>query len=454
MPIYLMGERTRSVTIPSQALALSISGSVDDAALNVRAAADQPVVRSSPHLSVLPIIIGPLTISVEPVRGGFFGPDTVVQLAIGPDTADDVDPVQVVFDPVDVSGDSDVELATLTPAGTRIEIAVSAVADRPLSRLGTAARAAARKVIGRRSEPSGDAVVIAVDASASMRSAFSDGSVSAAADIVVGVADAVGDHERVGRVGRGETRTGPRRTGRRIGGFTSQRGASMVRRCTMVDNRRQRRAHRGVHRLSDTDTAATVSGPCHLDRSAAGNRLRGAASAPPGCRRLRRGAQPAGGAGTHRGLTRAGLDVTKCPRCFSVLGDDHYAWMVDPRIARVPRYADAAASAYYGAAVTSPPIYDANPPPGYKGRLHTAADASAAMNGLPVVEICPICHFELPGGWRQGQAVCIAMAGARATGKSIYIAVLIKQLELLCETLGVSMNPTTQAAAQAYCRQL
>lgn len=192
MPIYLMGERTRSVTIPSQALALSISGPVHDAALNVRATADQPVVRSSPHLSVLPIVIGPLTISVEPVRGGCFGPDTVVQLAIGPDTADTVDPVQVIFDPVDVSGDSDVELATLTPAGSRIEIAVSAMADRPLSRLGTAARAAARKVIGRRSEPSGDAVVIAVDASASMRSAFSDGSVSAAADIVVGVADAVG----------------------------------------------------------------------------------------------------------------------------------------------------------------------------------------------------------------------------------------------------------------------
>ncbi|KZS62974.1 hypothetical protein [Mycobacterium ostraviense] len=142
--------------------------------------------------------------------------------------------------------------------------------------------------------------------------------------------------------------------------------------------------------------------------------------------------------------------MTKCPRCFSVLSDDHYAWIVDPRIAGIPRYADAAASAYYGAAVTSPPVYDAKRPPGYKGRLHTAADASAAMNGLPVVEICPICHFELPGGWRQGQAVCIAMAGARATGKSIYIAVLIKQMELLCETLSVSMSPTTQASAQAY----
>jgi hypothetical protein len=149
-------------------------------------------VRSSAHLTVLPIVTGPLTVSVEPVGNGSFGPNTVIHLSIGPDAPGVVDPVQVVFDPIDVTGDSGVELATLTPAGARIEVAVSAVADRPLSRLGTAARVAARSVIGRRSEPSVGAVVIAVDTSASMRSAFADGSVQAAVDIVVGIADAVG----------------------------------------------------------------------------------------------------------------------------------------------------------------------------------------------------------------------------------------------------------------------
>jgi hypothetical protein len=192
MPIYVLGARTRSVAIPNQALALTISGSVRDAELHIRAAADQPVVRSSAHLTVLPSVTGRLTISVEPVRDGSFGPNTVIHLSIGPDAPGDVDPVQVVFDPIDVTGDSGVELATLTPAGARIEVAVSAVADRPLSALGTAARVAARGVIGRRSEPSTGAVLIAVDTSASMRSAFADGSVPAAVDIVVGVADAAG----------------------------------------------------------------------------------------------------------------------------------------------------------------------------------------------------------------------------------------------------------------------
>ena len=192
MPIYVLGTRTRSVAIPNQPLALAISGSVGDAALRIRAAADQPVVRSSAHLAVLPIVTGPLSVSVEPAGGGSFGQNSVIHLSIGPDTPDHVDPVQVVFDPIDVSGDSGVELATLTPAGTRIEVAVSAVADRPLSRLASAARVAARRVVGRRAEPSGGAVVIAVDTSASMRAAFDDGSVPAAVDIVVGIADAVG----------------------------------------------------------------------------------------------------------------------------------------------------------------------------------------------------------------------------------------------------------------------
>ena len=44
----------------------------------------------------------------------------------------------------------------------------------------------------------------------------------------------------------------------------------------------------------------------------------------------------------------------------------------------------------------------------------------------------------------------VSLMPARATGKSLYIAVLVKQLELLCERLGVSMEPATRATAQAY----
>lgn len=141
--------------------------------------------------------------------------------------------------------------------------------------------------------------------------------------------------------------------------------------------------------------------------------------------------------------------MTKCPRCFSVLDDDSYAWMVSPE-ADGQRYRDEIASAYVGAEVHCGRIRLLNRRPGYSAPLRPSATDVGRQLKAPVVEICPVCHFVLPTAWREGHAVCIAMGGARATGKSLYVAVLVKQLELLCERLGVAMEPATTAAAAAY----
>ena len=74
---------------------------------------------------------------------------TVIHLAIAHDNPTEVDPVQVLFDPVDVSGDSAVVFAVLRPQGSHVEVGIIAVADVPLSPLGSAARSSARQVIGR-----------------------------------------------------------------------------------------------------------------------------------------------------------------------------------------------------------------------------------------------------------------------------------------------------------------
>jgi Double-GTPase 2 len=140
--------------------------------------------------------------------------------------------------------------------------------------------------------------------------------------------------------------------------------------------------------------------------------------------------------------------VTKCPRCFSVLTPHQHLWMMPPH-AGGTRYLDEVGSAFLGAPAECGPFYKWDRPPGYHGPPPPSADASRALQG-PVVEVCPVCHYQLPDGWRDGHATCIAMAGARATGKSLYIAVLVKQLELLCENLGVSMEPATRATATAY----
>jgi hypothetical protein len=192
MPIYVVGARNQRVRIPNQALAVSITGSVRDAELDLRAGTEQPVVRPTAHHAVLPRITGEVTVGVRPVRAARFGPGTVIHLAIAHDNPADVDPVQVLFDPVDVSGDLGVVFAALRPQGSHIEVGVSAVADVPLSPLGSAARSSARQVTGRGPAQSDGSVVVALDVSASMQPWFADGSAAAATDIVVGVAAAAG----------------------------------------------------------------------------------------------------------------------------------------------------------------------------------------------------------------------------------------------------------------------
>jgi hypothetical protein len=192
MPIYVVGAPNQRVRIPNQALAVSITGSVGNAELDLRTGADQPVVRPTAHHAVLPRITADVTIGVRPVGAPRFGPGTVIHLAIAHDNPAEVDPVQVLFDPVDVSGDSAVMFAVLRPQGSHIEVGISAVADVPLSPLGSAARSSARQLIGRGPAQSDVSVMVALDVSASMRPWFDDGSAAAATDIVVGVVAAAG----------------------------------------------------------------------------------------------------------------------------------------------------------------------------------------------------------------------------------------------------------------------
>ena len=192
MPIYVVGAPNQRVRIPNQALVVSITGSVGGAELDLRTAAEQPVVRPTAHHAVLPRITGEVTIGVRPVGAPRFGPGHVIHLAIAHDNPAEVDPVQVLFDPVDVSGDSAVMFAVLRPQGSHVEVGISAVSDVLLSPLGSAARSSARQVIGRGPAQSGGSVVVALDASASMRPWFEDGSAAAVTDVVVGVVAAAG----------------------------------------------------------------------------------------------------------------------------------------------------------------------------------------------------------------------------------------------------------------------
>lgn len=194
MPIYLLGKRAPSVDIPVKALSISISGSVDGAVLYVEGDVGQPeCVRVNPHLIILPEVdTAGVRIGVEPAGATTFGDDTTIHLAVGPDSPGELDPDQVAFDAVNVAGAHRMELATLTRRNDRITVTACAIGEVTLSPLASMARTAARRRSGEGRHRRRGSLAIGVDASASMKTAFDDGSVAAAVDLITGVADVAG----------------------------------------------------------------------------------------------------------------------------------------------------------------------------------------------------------------------------------------------------------------------
>lgn len=67
------------------------------------------------------------------------------------------------------------------------------------------------------------------------------------------------------------------------------------------------------------------------------------------------------------------------------------------------------------------------------------------LDGPGVVERCPRCSVAIPVGWQRGGTTCIVLAGARYTGKSIFIGVMLKQLEQFAAQVGMDLSPATRA---------
>jgi hypothetical protein len=64
--------------------------------------------------------------------------------------------------------------------------------------------------------------------------------------------------------------------------------------------------------------------------------------------------------------------------------------------------------------------------------------------------VCPTCHYLLPDDWRDSDTVCVALAGARNTGKSLYLGVVVQQLALMLQSQGIALQHGTAFSQQSY----
>ena len=139
--------------------------------------------------------------------------------------------------------------------------------------------------------------------------------------------------------------------------------------------------------------------------------------------------------------------MTKCPHCFHGITPDLHAWRcVNQRCELKP---DLIATRYTGVQTHSRRIVKLSRPPD-RPDWNPPVNLACPECRQPMRPVCPTCHYELPPGWRQGEAVCVAMAGARATGKSVYLGVMIKQLERMVERMGGSLVFATERGRATY----
>lgn len=156
-----------------------------------------PVLVPSGSMLIVPRVDDEILIAAVPDSGRpQFDEDTVLHVIIGPDSPGDEDADYVELAPREVSGLVSIELATIAPVSPD-QVAVTtrlAAADVPLPPLSNRARVACRGALGVDSlRPERQLVVgCVIDASASVASHVSNGTLAAAVDVVAGIAAVLG----------------------------------------------------------------------------------------------------------------------------------------------------------------------------------------------------------------------------------------------------------------------
>nr|WP_296779067.1 hypothetical protein [Rhodococcus sp. (in: high G+C Gram-positive bacteria)] len=206
MPTYVL-EGTGRAVFPRKpvVVSLTVSGSASGADMHalVDGVADSRAVRPTPGLMVLPRIDALTILRITPAGvGGEFAPGTSLHLSLTVEDRSDPDPDRAVIGPIDVSGESHVDVASLDSALDGI--AVSALRSEPdldLGPVGNIARSVTRLELGVDQLPESVQVDldVAVDCSASMLAALADGSIEEVCNMVAGIAT-VAAPQRIPRI--------------------------------------------------------------------------------------------------------------------------------------------------------------------------------------------------------------------------------------------------------------
>ncbi|WP_114560849.1 TRAFAC clade GTPase domain-containing protein [Desertihabitans aurantiacus] len=143
--------------------------------------------------------------------------------------------------------------------------------------------------------------------------------------------------------------------------------------------------------------------------------------------------------------------MSKCPMCFFAIPEDvaSYACRACP-----PEHNQRQAACAGLTSVTWPVVTELvrdRQQSGVFSRRWPPTSVACHQCQRPATEqVCPTCHYLLPEDWRDSDTLCVALAGARNTGKSLYLGVAVQQLGLMLQSQGVALQHGTVFSQQSY----
>lgn len=131
--------------------------------------------------------------------------------------------------------------------------------------------------------------------------------------------------------------------------------------------------------------------------------------------------------------------MTRCPACFSFLSAEFAAWVCSS--SKCDPQSDEVASRVAGYEISNRTIMAYSFPPEFAVR-DVPRSAPCTQCGEPAsVRVCPYCHYgPFLDDWMSSDVTCIAMTGARDSGKSVYIAIAVHQLQQLGTRMGLAVD--------------
>jgi hypothetical protein len=140
--------------------------------------------------------------------------------------------------------------------------------------------------------------------------------------------------------------------------------------------------------------------------------------------------------------------MSKCPFCFLPLPEHERVFVCQSGLC--PEVGNPVQSRLLGSEVTGPPFIRFTKPAEAKRWSPPTTAPHGQCQGGPTASACPHCRYVLPKNYRDAVSVCVAVAGARATGKSVYIGVLKKLVDQLMAEAGSTVAWSDKSSRERY----